>query len=154
MVKKRSYFSLVLALLLSLGLVSAALAHPVINNSTYSVEQSIGMFQDSGTGGTDTGGTDDTGGTEDVTTGTVTDTTTTTATLGTDTTTDDATGAPAVTDPQQGVQDTQQGTQQQAPGTLPQTGGETTPWTMLLLIAVGGLILFSGLGLAFSRRPH
>jgi hypothetical protein len=149
MVKKRSYFSLVLALLLSLVLASAALAHPIVTGSTYSADQTIGMFQDNG----DADGTDD--GTDDVDTsaddaddaGVVDDTST-------DTTTDDATGAPAVTDPQQGVQDTQQGTQQQAPGTLPQTGGETTPWAMLLLIAVGGLVLISGLGLAFSRRPH
>lgn len=48
---------------------------------------------------------------------------------------------------------TQQGTQQQSPGTLPATGGEIgLPWTTLALIVIGGLILFSGLGLALSRR--
>jgi cytoskeletal protein RodZ len=38
--------------------------------------------------------------------------------------------------------------------TLPATGGEFTPWPMIALLVVGGLILLSGLGLALSRRSH
>ena len=42
--------------------------------------------------------------------------------------------------------------QQQAPGTLPQTGAVTTPSTSIMLLAIGGLILVGGLGLALTRR--
>lgn len=35
---------------------------------------------------------------------------------------------------------------------LPETGGVVTPWTSILLLALGGLILSSGLGLALARR--
>ncbi|HLF27381.1 MAG TPA: hypothetical protein VJG32_13690 [Anaerolineae bacterium] len=41
------------------------------------------------------------------------------------------------------------------PGTLPETGGEidNTPWASILMLAIAALILFTGLGLALSRRP-
>lgn len=103
--------------------------------------------------------------TDTVSTDQVTDTTAATATTtpgGTDNTggaaqetitaTTEAAGgaAQATATPVGGTQ--QQGTQQQ-PGNLPATGGEIgLPWTTLALIVVGGLILFSGLGLALSRR--
>lgn len=62
-----------------------------------------------------------------------------------------ATATPAGGVQQQGTQ--QQGTQQQSPGNLPATGGEIgLPWMTLALIVIGGLVLFSGLGLAMSRR--
>lgn len=170
MVKNRSYFSLVLALLLSLVLASAALARPLTpHQATYSGDHSIGMFQDDGGDGGDDGGDDSgTGGdtSGDIGDGngngdngadaTIQGTNTPTTTQGTQPGADPnmQQGTQPGTDPNMQQQGTQPGTQQQAPGTLPQTGGESTPWAMLLLIAVGGLVLFSGLGLAFNRRPH
>ncbi|MBE7551566.1 MAG: LPXTG cell wall anchor domain-containing protein [Anaerolineales bacterium] len=130
--KGRKFLSLVVAMLLSLGLVSAALA------------------QDG-----DQGGNQDTDQSGQATDANMQGTTTPTTT----TTTDQGAMGTQPGDQQQGVQDPnmqggeQQGVQQQAPGTLPQTGGEISmPWTILALIVVGGLILFSGLGLAVSRR--
>lgn len=130
--KGRKFLSLVVAMLLSLGLVSAALAQDGDQGTNQDADQS-GQATDANMQGT------------------TTPTTTTTTDQG-------ATGTQPG-DQQQGVQDptmqqgTQQGVQQQAPGTLPQTGGEISmPWTILALIVVGGLILFSGLGLAVSRR--
>ena len=40
------------------------------------------------------------------------------------------------------------------PSTLPETGGAAIPGASILLLAVGGLILLGGLGLAFARRPR
>jgi hypothetical protein len=37
------------------------------------------------------------------------------------------------------------------PGTLPVTGGSTIPWSLVVL-ALGGLILLGGMGLALARR--
>ena len=39
-----------------------------------------------------------------------------------------------------------------APAQLPATGGELTLWPVILLVAVGGLLLASGLTLAFQQR--
>jgi predicted lipoprotein with Yx(FWY)xxD motif len=39
-----------------------------------------------------------------------------------------------------------------APATLPTTGEVVTPWTAILLLAAGGVVVFGGLGLAVSRR--
>lgn len=39
------------------------------------------------------------------------------------------------------------------PAVLPETGGEPLPWASILLI-IGGLALFSGLGLALARRAR
>lgn len=36
--------------------------------------------------------------------------------------------------------------------TLPETGGTATPWTGMVLLALGALVLAFGLGLAFNRR--
>jgi predicted lipoprotein with Yx(FWY)xxD motif len=41
-----------------------------------------------------------------------------------------------------------------APATLPTTGGVVTPWTAILLLAAGGVIVLGGLGLAVSRRKQ
>jgi hypothetical protein len=41
-----------------------------------------------------------------------------------------------------------------APAALPTTGGDTTPWTSILLLAVGGLALIGGLGLSLSSRKR
>ncbi|GAB4539881.1 MAG: hypothetical protein Kow0063_29070 [Anaerolineae bacterium] len=39
-----------------------------------------------------------------------------------------------------------------APPALPETGGTVTPWTNIILLVAGGLILAGGLGLAQARR--
>ncbi len=39
------------------------------------------------------------------------------------------------------------------PAALPETGGETLPWANILLV-IGGLALFSGLGLTLARRAR
>jgi len=39
-----------------------------------------------------------------------------------------------------------------APAQLPATGGELTPWPVILLFAVGGLLLVSGIILGFRQR--
>jgi predicted lipoprotein with Yx(FWY)xxD motif len=41
-----------------------------------------------------------------------------------------------------------------APAALPTTGGEITPWTSILLLAVGGLALIGALGLSMSSRKR
>ncbi len=38
------------------------------------------------------------------------------------------------------------------PAALPTTGGDSTPWTSILLLGVGGVVLFGGLSLALSSR--
>ena len=40
------------------------------------------------------------------------------------------------------------------PAALPKTGGDTTPWTSILLLAVGALVLIGGLSLAMSSRKR
>ena len=69
----------------------------------------------------------------------------------TDTTTGDA-GAettPAATTEPAGAA---QATATPLPATLPATGGVRLPWTGILLVVVGGLILAGGLSLVLSRR--
>ncbi|MDH4135869.1 MAG: hypothetical protein OEW09_04005 [Anaerolineae bacterium] len=39
------------------------------------------------------------------------------------------------------------------PAALPETGGERLPWANILLV-IGGLALFSGLGLTLARRAR
>jgi predicted lipoprotein with Yx(FWY)xxD motif len=41
-----------------------------------------------------------------------------------------------------------------APATLPTTGGVVTPWTAILLLAAGGVVVLGGLGLAVARRKQ
>ena len=41
-----------------------------------------------------------------------------------------------------------------APAALPTTGGDNTPWTSIVLLAVGGLVLIGGLSLALSSRKR
>ncbi|MCL4295897.1 MAG: LPXTG cell wall anchor domain-containing protein [Anaerolineae bacterium] len=146
--KGRRILSLVVALLLSLGLVSTALAQTGGDQSGNQDADQSGQATDANMQGT------------------TTPTTTTTTDQGAMGTQPGDQQQQGVQDPnmqggeqqqqqgiQQGAQQGQQGTQQQAPGALPQTGGEIgLPWMTLALIVVGGLVLFSGLGLAVSRR--
>ncbi len=40
------------------------------------------------------------------------------------------------------------------PAALPTTGGDSTPWASILLLGVGGVVLFGGLSLAMSGRKR
>jgi hypothetical protein len=149
-----SYFRKMLglgALLMVMSLVAfvpLALAYDTINSETVNQPGAyVGMFQTTPTGTVTIEATGE--ATTTTPAATVEATATSAATVEPLATTEPLTAATATVDAAGAAQATA------TPATtLPATGGEFTPWPMIALLVVGGLILFSGLGLALSRRSH
>ena len=144
-VRKVFGLGIFLVIVFSVLIVPLALAreaNPTVSAADQLIESSVGLLQ----------ATDEATGTVEATdeaTGTVE---ATTEAIETVEATTEATGTVEAAGATEGTATPVGGAQQ--PAALPSTGAVTTPSTSILLVAIGGLILIGGLGLALTRRRN